>query len=150
LEALRRLYGERIPLSVSATWRSLLEGWDRTTLVERRRRILAGFVRDADVPEPPLLELRKLEAEAGEAVVEQYESTGLEFEGQQAPLAVKRVRPGSPADTAGLQAGDRVVAADDEAYPNALEFRQVVKASGGKGPVLRFRRGQREETDLLR
>jgi S1-C subfamily serine protease len=110
---------------------------------------LAGFVRDADVPET-LLELWKLEAEAGEAVVEQYESTGLEFEGQQAPLVVKRVRPGSPADTAGLRAGDRVVAADGEAYPNALEFRQVVKASGGCWPVLRFRRGQREETEVLR
>jgi membrane-associated protease RseP (regulator of RpoE activity) len=148
LEALRRLYGERIPLSVSATWRSLLEGWDRTTLVERRRRILAGFLRDADVPEA-LLELRKLEAEAGEAVVERYESTGLEFEGHQAPLVVKRVRPGSPADTAGLRAGDRVVAAADEAYPNALEFRQAVNASGG-WPVLRIRRGQREETEVLR
>jgi hypothetical protein len=46
------------------TSRSPLEGWDRTTLAERRRRIRAGFVRDADVPEA-LRELRKLEAEAG-------------------------------------------------------------------------------------
>ena len=58
-------------------------------------------------------------------------------------VVVARVVPGSPADEAGLQAGDLIVSINRKAVENTDQFIQAMKASSGKGKVLLLvRRGE--------
>lgn len=73
------------------------------------------------------------------------ETLAVTLEPQGAPVAA--VMPGSPAESAGIKRGDRVVAINGTAYRVAEEFSHQVQKSGGKELVFTLSRGH-EKTDV--
>jgi hypothetical protein len=67
---------------------------------------------------------------------------GIELADMDGQVAVKAVLPGSPADRAGLQAGDRITAFEGRAVASADDLRRLsAMHSAGKAAQLRIRRG---------
>jgi regulator of sigma E protease len=52
-----------------------------------------------------------------------------------APCEIKGVESGSPAAQAGIREGDRVVAAGDLEWPTEKAFTNMIRSSGGGGPI---------------
>src|SRR5437763_10657067 len=57
------------------------------------------------------------------------------------PTIIGRVKPGSPAEAAGLRAGDRIVAANGRPVDEYTAFDQVIRASKGRAVTLDMERG---------
>lgn len=64
------------------------------------------------------------------------------------PAVLDEVRPGSPAEKAGLQSGDRILAVEDEPVSNWIELVERIRAAPGETLSLRIERdgGQRTLT----
>ncbi|MFO7820833.1 MAG: RIP metalloprotease RseP [Lentisphaeria bacterium] len=57
------------------------------------------------------------------------------------PVSVLRVRPGSPADRAGLQKGDRFISVDGEKVKNPRDFVERIREKDGKPVTITVERG---------
>jgi regulator of sigma E protease len=61
------------------------------------------------------------------------------------PAEIGRLRPGMPAEKAGIQAGDRILAVNGSTIYHWNQFSLMVKESGGKDLVLQIDRGGKRE-----
>ncbi|MFL5169003.1 MAG: PDZ domain-containing protein, partial [Microvirga sp.] len=61
-------------------------------------------------------------------------------------LVVARVRPGAPAELAGVRAGDTIVAVNGETVGTLAAFYRKVWAQGGAGAVVTLELSRNDET----
>jgi regulator of sigma E protease len=64
------------------------------------------------------------------------------------PLQIKSVSPGFPAEAAGLQPGDKILAVNGQAVGVGDDFRTIVSNSGGQPVMIRLQRGGDSPKDI--
>lgn len=102
------------------------------------RGTLAAAELDIAPPSVSSLELDRREKESARFLT----FAGLELEGAMAPFVVTVVRPGTPADEAGVRAGDQVCSLDGVRIEQRAE---LIPTAGSRTSELRVRRGRQVE-----
>jgi len=120
--------GEELQLSVSREGKTMPV---TATLGERPTE------RQAKGKQPPQQSQEESQQKLGVQVVDLTPDIAQELGYQNVQgVVVARVLSGSPAENAGLQAGDLIMQVDKQAVANTNQFVQAMKAAAGKGKVL--------------
>ena len=119
----------------------LLHFWTRRTSGARELRIRRGS------------RTRTLQLEANgkpnDRAVEDSRSTGLVLSTPPTGFVIDSVTPGSRAERAGIQPGDRLLEVDGRRVRSERELNRIVAASGEKPMPVIVERGERKRSFLL-
>jgi regulator of sigma E protease len=76
------------------------------------------------------------------------EKLGLGFAGwkEKGQIQIQRVTPGMPAEKAGLQKGDVLLAANGQPINSTFKLQEIIEHTAGKPVELRYERGGKQET----
>ncbi len=125
-----------------------LEEGDRLLAVDGRPVETARSVRAAleDLPPGPLTLRIERDGETQDLRVDPADLKTYEY-GMQWPIGVKAVVVDSPAEKAGIEAGDRIAAVGDTAWPDMETLLDTIRGAGAGNPVrfVLWRDGKRVE-----
>ncbi|HEX5634427.1 MAG TPA: S41 family peptidase, partial [Gemmatimonadales bacterium] len=102
------------------------EAIDSASLDDIYERAARGLVRQVDDPYAALFSPQEMARFQRESLGNSYGGVGLLIEDQDGVIVVAKVFPGSPGETAGVMAGDRIVAVDGQST-RGLKLEQVSK-----------------------
>jgi carboxyl-terminal processing protease len=102
------------------------EAIDSVALDDIYERAARGLIRTVDDPYAALFSPQEMARFQRESMGNSYGGVGLLIEDQEGVIVVSKVFPGSPGETAGVRAGDRIVAVDGQAT-QGLKLEQVSK-----------------------